>query len=82
VIGCFAYIGYAVTSIGVFFLTADELDFSSAAGDAKSQIMFVVAFVCNVIFVYFISRRWLSRRISQREIFGIAWLLDSLVLFL
>ena len=81
VISCFAYIGYAVASVGVFFLTADEIDFSSAAGDAKSQIMFVVAFIFNVIYTYIISKQWVSNKISQWVIFIIAWLLDSLVIF-
>jgi hypothetical protein len=34
-IGCFAYIGFALSSVAVFFLTANDLDFSSVAGHAK-----------------------------------------------
>ena len=82
VIACFAYFGYAVASIGVFFLSTDEEAFSSAAGDTKGQLMFVVAFICIVIFVYFIAKRWLNDQISQRAIFGYVWLLDSLVLII
>ena len=82
VIGCFAYIGYALASVGVFFLTADELDFSSAAGDMKTHLMFIIAFIFNVIYVYIISKRWLENKISQRTIFGIAWVIDSMVLYL
>lgn len=82
VISCFAYIGYAIASVGIFLITADEIDFSSAAGDIKNHLMFVVAFLCNIIFVFFTAKLWIKGRITQWFIFGLAWLLDSLVLFL
>lgn len=82
VISSFAYIGFAVSSIGVFFLSGADLDFSSAAGDMKSQLMFVVAFLFNVVFVFLISQRWLDDKMSVWAIFGAAWALDSLILYL
>lgn len=81
VISCFAYIGYAATSIALFFLTADDVDFSSAAGDVKGQLMFLVAFLCNVIFVFITGQRWIKSQITQWALFGFAWLLDSMVIF-
>ena len=42
----------------------------------------MVAFVVNVIFVFSISRRWLDNKISVWAIFGLAFVIDSLVMFL
>lgn len=81
VVGCFAYIGFAVSSLAVFFLSKTDIDFSSAAGDIKNQLMFVVAFVFNVVFVLIASKKWLEDRISLWAIWGFAWALDTLVLF-
>jgi len=87
VIGCFSYIGFAVGSLAVFFLmntgsdTDQAIQFDEAAADIKNQLMFVVAFIFNVIFVLLIKGRWMANKISLWSIFGIAWLMDSLILF-
>jgi len=81
VIGCFAYIGFALSSLAVFFTTAEDVEFSELAGDARGQIMFVVALVFNIIFIFFISKRWLEGKISAWAIFGMAWALDAVVVF-
>jgi hypothetical protein len=80
-VGCFAYIGYAVGSLAVFFLSETDIDFSSAAGDIRNHLMFVVAFAFNVAFVLVMSRRWRESRISLWAVWGLAWALDTLVLF-
>jgi hypothetical protein len=51
-IRCFAYIGFALSSVAVFFLTANDLDFSSVAGDAKSQMMFDVALIFIMVCIF------------------------------
>lgn len=81
VIGCFAYIGYAIGSLTLFFLSDTDIDFNAAARDIRNQLIFVVAFVANVVYVLYTSRKWLECRISLWMIFGLAWILDSLVLF-
>ncbi len=81
VIGCFAYIGYAIGSLTLFFLSDTDIDFDTAARDIRNQLIFVVAFVANVVYVLYISRKWLEGRISLWVIFVLAWILDSLVLF-
>jgi hypothetical protein len=43
--------------------------------------MFVVASVFNVAYVLYVSKRGLEHKISLWIIFGLAWVLDSLVLF-
>jgi len=82
VVSSFAYIGYAVGSLTIFFLTPTDIDFGSAAGDIKTQLMFVVAFIFNVIYVFYISKQWLGNKISLAMIFVFAWILDSIVIFL
>lgn len=81
VIGCFAYIGYGVASLTVFFLTPSDIDFDSAAADIKTQLMFVVALIFNIIYVFFISKKWLENKISLQLIFILAWILDSAVIY-
>ncbi|MBC7265093.1 MAG: hypothetical protein H5T64_12170 [Chloroflexi bacterium] len=81
VVGCLAYIGYAISSLALFFLSDTDIDFGTAAGDIKNQLMFVVAFVFNVVYILYISRKWLENRVSLWVIWGLAWALDSLVLF-
>jgi hypothetical protein len=87
VIGCFSYIGFAVGSLAIFFLmntgsdTDQAIKFDEAAADIKGQLMFVVAFIFNVIFVLLVKEQWTKNKISLWAIFGIAWVLDSLILF-
>nr|MBC7244607.1 hypothetical protein [Chloroflexota bacterium] len=81
VISCFAYIGYAIGSLALFFLSDTDIDFNTAAGDIKNQLMFVVAFVFNVVYTFYISKKWLKNEIPLWAIGGLAWALDSLVLF-
>lgn len=81
VVACFAYIGYAISSLALFFLSDTDIDFSEAAGDIKNQLIFVIAFLCNVVFVFFISKAWLAHKIPLWGIFLLAWVLDSLALF-
>ena len=82
VVSSFAYIGYAVGSLAIFFLSDTDIDFDSAAGDIKTQLMFVVAFIFNIIYVLYISKQWLENKISLGMIFIFAWILDSLAIFL
>lgn len=81
VVGCFAYIGYAISSLTLFFLSDTDIDFEAAASDIRNQLIFVVAFIANVVYVFYISKKWLENKISLWMVFGLAWVLDSLVLF-
>jgi hypothetical protein len=82
VIGCFAYIGFAIGSLAMYFLLKPNIEFSQAAGDIKNHLMFVVAFLFNVAFVLYISRQWIEGKVALWLIFLLAWALDSLVIFL
>lgn len=63
-VACFAYMGYAVGSILSAIIVRANIDMEAAAADWKTQMMFVVAFVLNVILILPVSRRWMARRIA------------------
>ncbi len=82
VTACFAYIGYAISSLTIFFLTSPEpVDFASSAADTRVHLMFLLAFAVNVVFSYIMARKWRVGTIMLSQIFLIAWLLDSGVIW-
>jgi hypothetical protein len=70
--GCFAYVGYAIGALSFVAIAGVEVDMDAAA-DLRTQMMFVVAFVVNVVAVFFISRQWLKGGISMGLIFALFW---------
>jgi hypothetical protein len=76
--GCFAYVGYAIGALALVTITGVEVDMDAAA-DLRNQMMFVVAFVVNVVAVFFISKQWLQGRVSMGLIFALFWGIDTLV---
>jgi hypothetical protein len=81
VIGCFAYIGYAVGSLALYFTAGSDVDFNQAAGDVQIHLMFVVAFILNVVYVLYISKKWLRNEIALWVLGLIAWALDGLAIY-
>lgn len=76
--GCFAYVGYAIGALSFVAIAGIEVDMDAAA-DLRTQMMFVVAFVVNVVAVFFMSKQWLKGRISMWLIFALFWGIDTLV---
>lgn len=82
---CFAYIGYAIGGLLLVGITsaasggAESVDIEAAGGDLKMQFMFVIAFLVNVIAVFWIARKWMLGQIALWLIFVIFWLVDSFV---
>lgn len=76
--GCFAYLGYAIGALSFVAIAGIEVDMDAAA-DLRTQMMFVVAFVVNVVMVLFISKQWLKGRVSIWLIFALFWGIDTLV---
>jgi hypothetical protein len=76
---CFAYIGYAIGGLLTVAVIGAEVDMETAAGDLKTQLMFVVAFVINAIAVFFIARQWVANKISIWLIFAIFLAIDTVV---
>jgi hypothetical protein len=78
-IACFAYMGYAVGSLLSAVIAKVSIDMETAASDWKTQMMFVVAFVFNVLLILILSRRWVARKITLWQVFLLFWLVDTLV---
>ncbi len=78
-VACFAYMGYAVGSILSAIIARVNIDMEAAASDWKTQIMFVVAFVVNVILILPVSKRWIAYRITLWQVFLLFWLVDTVV---
>ncbi len=78
-IGCFAYMGYAVGSLLTAFLAKVEVDMEAAAADWKTQIMFVVALVVNVLLVLVVSQWRTTGKIALWQVFALFWVVDALV---
>jgi hypothetical protein len=78
-IACFAYMGYAVGSILSAIIAKANIDMETAAADWKTQMMFVVAFVFNVILILLVSRRWVNHKIALWQVFLLFWLVDTAV---
>ncbi len=95
IVGCYAYTGYAVGSLLIFFVTSMKIDLNStekvaivnttnlnleaAASDLKLQLMFGVAFVVNVICIYLVNWRKEKKAISNRFTFLFFLGIDTLV---
>jgi hypothetical protein len=81
-IACFGYVGYAIGSILSAKIVGVKIDLSSGSVNIKSQLMFVFAFVVNVLSVLLISSRQLLGKIPAWNIFFIFWFLDTIVLLI
>ncbi len=83
-IACFAWVGYSIgglLSVAVGRLSGANIaiDISKAASDLRIQMMFVVAFVVNLIAVFCVARFWSKSRLSLGIVFLIFWLIDTIV---
>ncbi|MBN2444008.1 MAG: hypothetical protein JXJ04_21780 [Spirochaetales bacterium] len=94
-LSCFAYIGYAISSISLLFIGGYTLEFeetsvktgsgntiniSEAAGDLTTQFMFVTVFVVNAIFVFVYHRLLKNRKIHGIVLFLMIMGLNIVVL--
>jgi hypothetical protein len=76
---CFAWIGYAIGALLSLRLVRHAVDIGRAAGDARTQMMFVVAFAANLAAVLAFARWWRPRRPPAGVVFLAFWALDTLV---
>lgn len=84
---CFAYIGYAVGGLllvaivnaGAGAESAGSVDIKAAGADFKMQFMFIVAFMINVIAVFWVARRRQANRIALWAVFLLFWFVDAAV---
>ena len=84
---CFAYIGYAVGGLLLAAMAnanaastgTEPIDIEAAGANFKMQFMFIVAFVFNMVAVYWFARRWLADQMKLWTVFLIFWLIDAFV---
>ncbi len=81
-IACLAYIGYAVGSILSAVIARVEIDMEAAASDLRSQMMFVVAFVVNIVLVFLASKKWIEGKMALWHVFLFFWIVDTAVIVL
>ena len=81
-IASFAYMGYAVGSILSAVIARVEIDMETAASDLRTQMMFVVAFVVNIILVFLVSKKWVMGKIALWHVILFFWIVDTAVILL
>jgi|GEM_PF-347811 len=77
--GCFGYIGYALGGLIVVKIANVTLDIGQAASDVKTQLMFVVALVVNVITAFLAARAFWHGKLAVVPLFLLFWLIDTAV---
>jgi hypothetical protein len=79
----FGWIGYAIGGLLSVVLvqatTGTMVDTQAAATNLTMQFMFVVAFAVNIVCAFVMARWWLAEKIRVWQMFGLLWLVDSLV---
>ncbi|MDH7475817.1 MAG: hypothetical protein QHJ74_17770, partial [Anaerolineae bacterium] len=45
----------------------------------KTQMMFIMAFVVNMILILLVSKRWIAHKIALWQVFLLFWLVDTVV---
>lgn len=78
-IACFGYVGYAIGGILSAKVAGVDVNIKQASVNLKSQMMFVAAFVVNVLFIYRLSREWIKGRLNLYLLFLIFWVIDTLI---
>lgn len=81
-IASLAYIGYAVGSILSAIIARVEIDMGAAASDLRTQMMFVAAFVVNIVLVFLASKKWVEGEIALWHVFLFFWMVDTAVILL
>jgi hypothetical protein len=86
-VACFAYIGYAVGGLLLAAMAnanaaasgGQGIDIQAAGANLKMQLMFVPAFLANVLGAFWLARQWRAGRTALWVLFVVFWLLDALV---
>jgi hypothetical protein len=76
-ISCFGYIGYAIGGILTAKIAGVHVNLGSEAVHVRGQMLFVFAFVINVISILIISSKSCFGKISFWKLFVIFWILDT-----
>lgn len=76
-IGCFAYIGYAVGSLLSAWIAGVHIKISGDTLSFKRQFMFVFTFIINVIGVLIITNKSLLGKVPHIKLFLLFWFIDT-----
>jgi hypothetical protein len=76
-IGCFAYIGYAIGSLISAWVAGVHIKLGGEALAFKRQFMFVFAFIINVIGILIITGKSILGRLSNLRLFILFWIIDT-----
>lgn len=84
---CFAYIGYAIGGLLLAWIAnanaaktgTGSVDIEAAGANIKMQLMFLVAFIVNIIAVFWFGRKWQANQFKLWVIFLAFWLVDAFV---
>lgn len=75
-IACFGYIGYAIGGILTAKMAGVAININGASISLKSQLMFVFAFIMNVLAVFFLIVKSYYSKYSLWVLFLIFWFID------
>lgn len=79
ILASFAYIGYVVSSISIALASRAKINFSEAGRNLTLQLMFVAAFVANIIVIFSLRRLSRRRSINIWFILGIFTVVDIFI---
>lgn len=86
-IACFGYIGYATAAILMLLLNTlittgtavIDPEVISKGGNLTTQLMFIIAFIINIITIYFISKKYRLSKIKLWQAFILFFIIDVTV---
>ena len=82
-ISCFAYIGYAIGGILVAKIAGVQIKVNTSSSTFwRTQLMFIVAFIINVISILWLSKVWTKKKINIYFLFLLFWFIDTVVLLI
>jgi len=82
-ISCFAYVGYAIGGILVAKIAGVQIKVNTSSSTfLRTQLMFIVAFIVNVISVFLLSKVWAKNKTNIYILFCFFWFVDTAILLL
>lgn len=75
---CFAYIGYAIGALASIAITQAQVDIAAAGSNFNIQFMFILAFIINIVLVYYLG----PKGMKNYQYFLLFYLIDSIVPFI
>jgi hypothetical protein len=77
-IACFGYVGFAIGSIAIAKLAGQPINLNETSVSFKNQLMFIVAFLVNVVTIYILLSKTYFKRFTFWNLTLIFFIVDSL----